>query len=385
MHRLSPIAPTTAPGPAQQATQKPENEIVPLRPIHPIGKAKYPRRTPHQTRANRRKTGINRTQNRYPLRQRRPITEDAMNTAPQPPKSRALGRAIRLATVASSLVAVALVGGISWVGSERAIHRPARTFAWQLADYPALRPEAVVVTGHNGITLAGTFFPGSSAATIILSHGYGTNQIEMLPWADFLVRAGYSVFTYDMRARGASGGDAITLGALEQHDLIAILDYLTGRPDVDPARIGALGLSLGGAVSIMAAARDGRIKAIVDDSGFSDVDSAIGTAYEQFIGLPAFPFAPLSVRIGELRTGQRLGQSRPVDVIGQLAPRPILIIHGGDDREVPPAHSERNHAAARDPKELWIVPNARHAQSRATATAEYERRVVAFFHQHLRP
>lgn len=308
-----------------------------------------------------------------------------MPTIPRLRRPRALGRALRLTALASSLLAVAVVGGVSWVGSERAIHRAPRTFDWRLADYPALRPEQVAVTGHGGITLAGTFFPGTSTATIILSHGYGTNQLEMLPWADFLVRAGYSVFTYDMRARGASGGDAITLGALEQHDLVAILDYLTTRPDVDPARIGALGLSLGGAVTIMAAAHDPRIKVIIDDSGFTDVDSAIGTAFEQFIGLPAFPFAPLSVRISELRTGQRLGQSRPIDVIAQLAPRPLLIIHGADDREVPPAHSERNYAAAQQPKELWIVPQARHAQSRATAAPEYERRVLTFLRQHLRP
>jgi fermentation-respiration switch protein FrsA (DUF1100 family) len=123
----------------------------------------------------------------------------------------------------------------------------------------------------------------------------------------------------------------------------------------------------------------------VDDCGFSDVSSAIGTAYERFIGLPAFPFAPLSVRIGELRTGQHLSQSRPVDVVGQIAPRPLLIIHGAEDREVPPAHSERNYAAASAPKELWIVPGAAHAQSREVAGAEYERRVVAFFRQHLPP
>ncbi len=72
-----------------------------------------------------------------------------------------------------------------------------------------------------------------------------------------------------------------------------------------------------------------------------------------------------------------------MDVVAQIAPRPLLIIHGAEDREVPAAHSERNHAAAKAPKELWIVPGAAHAQSREIAGAEYERRVVAFFRQHL--
>jgi dipeptidyl aminopeptidase/acylaminoacyl peptidase len=299
------------------------------------------------------------------------------------PQPHPLARALRLTALASSLVALSVVGGIGWVGSERALRRPNRTFSWQLADYPHLHPEVVGIAGYGGTRLSGTFFAGRSRATIILSHGYGAHQGEMIPWADFLVRAGYSVFTYDMRARGGSGGDAITLGALEQHDLIAIVDHLVGRPDVDPARLGALGLSLGGAVTLMAAARDRRIGAVVDDCGFSDVGRAIGTAYERFIGLPAFPFAPLSVLIGEIRTGLRLSQSRPMDVVARIAPRPLLIIHGAEDREIPVAHSRRNHAAANAPKELWIVPGASHGQSREVAGPEYERRVVAFFRQHL--
>ncbi len=299
------------------------------------------------------------------------------------PQPQPFARAMRLAALASSLLALSVVGGISWVGSERAMRRPHRTFSWQQADYPHLCPETVNIAGHGGTRLTGSFFAGRSRATIVLSHGYGAHQGEMLPWADFLVRAGFSVFTYDMRARGDSGGDTITLGALEQHDLIAVVDYLAGRPDVDPARIGALGLSLGGAVTLMAAARDQRIKAVVDDCGFSDIGRAIGTAYQRFIGLPAFPFAPLSVLIGEARTGLRLSQSRPMDVIGRIAPRPLLIIHGAEDREVPAAHSQRNHTAANAPKELWIVPGAAHAQSREIAGPEYEHRVTTFFHQHL--
>ena len=291
--------------------------------------------------------------------------------------------AVRLTAIASSLLALGVVGGISWIGTERAIHRPHKTFDWQLADYPQLHPEQVAVTGHGGTQLAGSFFAGAGRTTIVLSHGYGAHQGEMLPWADFLVRAGYNVFTYDMRARGGSGGDAITLGALEQHDLIAVVDYLAARPDVDPERIGALGLSLGGAVTLMAAARDHRLKVIVDDCGFSDVASAIGTAYQQFIGLPAFPFAPLSVLIGEFRTGLSLRQSRPMEIVGKIAPRPLLIIHGAEDREVPAVHSQRNYAAANSPKELWVIPNAAHAQGREIAGPEYERRVVAFFRQHL--
>lgn len=293
-------------------------------------------------------------------------------------------RAILGLALALLLVAAAVLGGVGWVGSERAIHQGPKTYRWRVADYPNLRPERVALPSTTGITIAGTFFPGRSRATIVISHGYGNNQQEVLPLADFIQRAGYSVFTYDMRNRGASGGDAITMGALEQDDLIAVVEYLTTRPDVDGGRIGALGISLGGATSILAAGRDPRIRAVVDVCGFSDIASATDTAFEHFIGLPAFPFSPITVRISEWRIGRSVADARPIDLVGRIGPRPLLIIHGQRDEQIPPAHSERLYAAAGEPKELWLVPGAGHGMNTwETATAEYERRVIDFFRRAL--
>ena len=289
-------------------------------------------------------------------------------------------RRIALGLLTLLLVAgVVILGVVGWIGSERAIHKPPKVYNWQLADYPNLRAEAVTVQSRTGIALAGRFFPGRSRTTIILSHGYGDDQNQMLPWADFLNRAGYSVFTYDMRSRGGSGGDAITVGALEQEDLLSVIDYVAARPDVDRDKIGALGVSLGGSVTILAAARDPRIKAVVDDCGFADASGVVDTAFTYFLGLPAFPFAPVTVKIAEWRTGQRISRVRPVDVIGRISPRPIFIIHGLADPAIPPVHSERNFAAAGEPKQVWYVPGAWHNGSREVAGAEYERRVVEFF------
>ena len=302
-------------------------------------------------------------------------------TAAAPSRQRRSRRRIVAALLLGVLVmVVGVLGGVGWVGSERAIHQPAKSYPWRQADFPNLRGEAVTLPSTTGITIAGTYFPGASRATIVVSHGYGNDQREVLPLADFLQRAGFSVFTYDMRARGGSGGDAITMGALEQLDLVAVVDYLTKRPDVDPQRIGALGISLGGATSILAAARDPRIRAVVDVCGFTDIESATNTAYEHFIGLPAFPFSPITVRISEWRIGQSVASSRPIDVVGRISPRPLLIIHGADDVQIPPAHSTRLFAAAGEPKELWLVPGAGHGMNTwQVARDEYERRVVAFF------
>jgi len=291
-----------------------------------------------------------------------------------------------VATIVVSVVlvlAVGVLGTVGWIGSERAIHPKVAAYSWRLSAYPNLKPQDVTLVSQTHITLAGRFFPGRSRTTIILSHGYGDNQDQMLPWADFLNRAGYSVFTYDMRDRGHSGGDAVTLGALEQYDLESVVSYVAARRDVDPRRIGALGVSLGGAVTILAAAADRRIKAVVDDCGFSDAPRVIDAAFTYFIGLPAFPFAPITVDLAQWRAGVNITNVRPVDKIALISPRPVFIIHGLADKVVPPANSLRNFAAARPPKKLWLVPGAGHNGSRTVAGAEYVQRIVAFFRRYL--
>jgi uncharacterized protein len=275
------------------------------------------------------------------------------------------------------LVAGFLAAG--WVGSERALHPAAAHYTWSLSTYPGLHPEEVSFPSRTGILLRGSFFPGPRRATIILSHGYGDNRDLMLPFAGFLHRAGFSVLTYDMRASGTSGGRDVTLGAFEHQDLVSAVDYLSTRKDVDPARIGALGISLGGSVTLLAAAEDPRIRAAVDDSGFSSPESEVAAGFEHFIHLPAFPFAPLAIAIAEWRAGVNLRDVRAIDQVASIAPRPLLVIHCTADTTVPPAHSEQIFARARNPKELWLVPGCSHAQAHTAAQEEYERRVTHFF------
>jgi dipeptidyl aminopeptidase/acylaminoacyl peptidase len=274
--------------------------------------------------------------------------------------------------------------GVGWIGSERAIHPGAATYEKNLPDFPALHPQEFRFASRTHATIAASFYPGARPATIVLSHGYGDNQAEMLPYADFLHAQGFSIVTYDMRNRGRSTGDAVTLGALEYLDLISVIDQLMIRPDVDHGRIAAMGVSLGGSTTVMSAANDPRIRAVVDDSGFSDAPNVIETSFEHFIGLPAFPFAPITVFLVRLRTGLDPNQVQPQDVIARISPRPLLIIHCMGDTVVPPANSERMFAAARQPKQFWRVPHGSHADAHDVARAEYERRVSEFLDEALR-
>ena len=199
-----------------------------------------------------------------------------MSAFPVPVKARrSKNRIFVRAVVVLLALCVAGLLAIGWQASTKAIH-PAAARHRGLDQFPALHAaQGVTIHSRTGADLAATFFAGSKRAAVILSHGYGDNQNQMLPYAEFLNRDGFSVLIYDMRNRGRSTGDAVTLGALEQTDLISAVDYITSRPEIDTNRIGALGVSLGGSATLLAAAADPRIKAVVDDSGFSDAPNVI--------------------------------------------------------------------------------------------------------------
>jgi pimeloyl-ACP methyl ester carboxylesterase len=234
------------------------------------------------------------------------------------------------------VLALGAILGLGWDSSGKAIHPGVGSYAWSLEDYPELVPEEVTVESSTGAKLAGRFFPGRTEATVILLHGYGGNQDEMLPVASTLHDGGYSVFSFDQRGCGRSTGE-VTFGASEQDDLRSVVDYLVTRADVNSERIGALGFSMGGATTLMAAADDQRVKAVVADD------------------------------------------LRPVDVISKLSPRPVLLVHAGADQVVPPAEGERNFEAARKPKELVLVAGAAHGDTIEPGGATTRDRVTEFF------
>jgi uncharacterized protein len=282
------------------------------------------------------------------------------------------------------VLSLGVLGTVGWIGSERALHPGYHRYDWDLATYPDLHPERIEFTGADNIRLDGRFFPARTPACIILASGYGDTQDQMLSIAEFLHRAGYSLVTYNSRARATSGGQYVTLGVLEQQDLISLVGYLAQRKDIDANHVGVLGISMGGAIAILAAAADQRIKVVVDDSGFSDAPRVIAASFEHFIHLPAFPFAPVTVAIADLRAGIDVTRVRPMDVVGKISPRPILIIHEDSDSVVPPENSLRNFAAARQPKQLWLVPGSGHGNAHTTARSAYETRVTRFFDSSLR-
>ena len=291
-----------------------------------------------------------------------------------------------LAALLGLLVAIVLVVG--WIGSERALHPARKVEAHALSEYAfASVTETVHFASLDGTPLAAWFVPAARtpAATVLLLHGYGRSKAEQLPKADFLHAAGYNVLLLDFRNRGESGGNAVTLGAREPLDVRAATNYLLTRPEVDPKRIAVLGVSLGSSSAILAMPQDPAIAALVSESSFADIQSVVNKSFQNFIGLPSFPFAPVTTWMVERRLGVNAGQIRPVDAITKIGSRPVFIIQDLADDLFPVTAGARLYAAASGPKELWQIPGAKHAQGYAAQPDEYRRRVLDFLARSLPP
>lgn len=246
--------------------------------------------------------------------------------------------------------------------------------------------QPVRFSATDGVRLAGWFVSRSPRApTIILVHGFKGSAAAMFPWARFLYTAGYNVLLFSDRGCGRSDGWNITLGAREPDDVAGAVRYLQSRPDLLTRRFGALGISLGAGVVLLAAAREPALVAVVADSAWTDEHAQIErmrTLPAGPLAIPALPYEPALV---DTLIGARLEDARPVDAIERIAPRAVLLIHSADDHNstTPLAGERALYAAAGMPKAQWIAPSGGHAGALGAHPVEYQRQVLAFFLKYL--
>ncbi|MGD9890325.1 MAG: alpha/beta hydrolase [Dehalococcoidia bacterium] len=285
--------------------------------------------------------------------------------------------AISVAGLATAAVG-ALVGAVSMVTSHR-VTRPVLTRFDTPAPPEHLPREAVSLTSRDGTELAAWFIPGERREPILLLHGYGATKREMLHHAAFLSASGYPVMLLDLRCCGESGGRAVTFGGREREDVAAAIAYLQDRPDVDGERVGVLGLSLGGALALLAAAEFPSVRAVVAESSFANIRDVVRRNFRVATRLPSFLFAPLTIWLVERRWGFRASRVMPEREISARDDCAVLLIHAENDRVVNVQDAHALFTAARGPKELWLIPDAAHAMAYLTEQAAYADRVRGFF------
>ena len=123
----------------------------------------------------------------------------------------------------------------------------------------------------DGVRLSGWFIPSRNRAAVVLLHGAGSTRSNVLDHAGVLARHGYGVLLYDARGHGRSQGRAMDFGWYGDNDINGAIAFLRHQPNVDPRRLAAVGLSMGGEEAIGASAANEDIHAVVAEGATNRV------------------------------------------------------------------------------------------------------------------
>ena len=262
---------------------------------------------------------------------------------------------------------------------------------------PLAGGEEVRFPTADGLLLAGTYLKtpaASRAGVVVFCPEFLGNRGSAALYAGFLPELGFDVFSFDFRNHGDSDPEPTYSGLQwasnrETRDLKAALAYLRTRPDADPAGVGLFGISRGGSAAISVGSRDPHVWGVVTDGAFGTKTTMLSYMRrwaEIYVSnehlwklLPNwfYHFASWSAR---KQTERRLSRkfANVEGDIARLAPRPLLMIHGDKDNYIGPDIARALFALARDPKELWVVPKAKHNRCREVDPAGYRERITSF-------
>lgn len=247
-----------------------------------------------------------------------------------------------------------------------------------------LPAESIVFAPREGdYKVSGWYIPHPQATTTILvCPGYRSNKSDLLGIVAHLWKAGHTVLAFEYYGHGSAVGTPVTLGYRETNDFLGAVTY--ARERAPHHRLGVVGYSMGAAVTIMCSARIPEIEALVVDSAFATHSSVVDYNVRRALHIPSAPFAWLADYVLWWRAGYHFRQVEPLRDIASIAPRPILLIHGAKDSVVDPNDARLLYAAAQEPKELWMLPNADHCGAYFEDRAAYVKKVVDFFEENLK-
>ena len=275
--------------------------------------------------------------------------------------------------------------------------------------------EQAIEFASDGLTLRGVLHRPEGVVerrpAIVLCHGFGgscrgAGHPEL---AKALAQAGYVSLRFDFRGCGQSEGTrGNVIVAEEITDLRHALDFVSGLPGVDAARIGVLGASLGGSVAIEVAAADARVKVCVANGAVGDGERRFRAQYRDDASWQAFlakledakrnqtklnrfevvhiperdraGLPPGAIMDFTAETALSLLASKPEALVGKLAPRPLLLVHSHGDGVVPVGESEALAKAAGTNAELRIIEGHAHFSA---GSGELAGIVLDFLKRHL--
>ena len=283
--------------------------------------------------------------------------------------------------LAAAIFAVSLYIVESIIRPQKRTFLDAYKFSPYELDIPA---EEILFSSTDGRhEVSGWYIPRPDATTtVIVSPGYRTLKADVLGIAAFLWRAGHNVLAFEYHGHGMDVGTPITLGYSEINDFLGAVAYAKGR--APETRLGVIAYSMGAAVAIMGTARSKDVEALIADSAFATHTGVIDFHFRRVFHLPSTFVAWMADNLLWWRAGYHFNQVEPLRDIAKIAPRPILIIQGGKDSIVDPRDGPLLFAAAQEPKQIWLLPNADHCGSYFEGRKAYVKKVLDFFDLHLK-
>jgi pimeloyl-ACP methyl ester carboxylesterase len=266
---------------------------------------------------------------------------------------------------------------------------------------PLADAEQVRFPTSEGLTLSGCYLRARRPRRGVILFGleFGSNCWSCQSYCEHLLDSGFDVFAFESRNQGSSdalaGYDPLQwVTDFEVRDTEAALAYLKARPDADPRGVGFFGISKGAGAGLLAASRDPYVRCCITDGVFATfttlipymkqwfriynnnyaIQGLIPMWYYEMIGL---------VGLHQIERERRCRFPHLEKHLADLAPRPLLMIHGKADTYIKPEMAGRLFELADPPKEFWLVENAKHNQALQVAGAEYQQRVLQFFEKNL--
>jgi pimeloyl-ACP methyl ester carboxylesterase len=224
--------------------------------------------------------------------------------------------------------------------------------------------KATTLVTEDGVPIDAIHLPGPGDLAVIVAHGFTLSWQRPTVWRianRFNQTAG--VITFDFRGHGRSGGLS-TLGDLEIKDLDVAVAWAR---ELGYQRITAVGFSMGASVVLRHAGLVGGLDAAVSVSGPGRWYYR-GTERMRWVHRAVEHRAGRYVTRRWLKTrvnpeGWKLIPVPPAEAAAKISPVPLLIVHGDRDLYFPPEHARQLYMAAREPKELWLLPGMGHAES----------------------
>ena len=248
---------------------------------------------------------------------------------------------------------------LAYQSAYNTIHPERRILDETPDDYGISNWRDVNFTTDDGLRLDGWLFPPeSNQGTVIFVHGHRDNRLNFINEAVMVHEQGYGVLVFDLRNAGTSEGDITTLGYYESQDVITAYEWLITQPDINPEQIILYGHSMGGVSVAMALGELTSVSGAVLDSTFISVEDNINDIVAQILPFTT-PITEFIMWVMEREADVNFYDLRPVDVVDSVD-IPLLVLHGSDDRLIPPNNGETLFDVADNPYGFVVFDGAEH-------------------------